>query len=155
MLLWIGVIATESSDLGSSKHTGAILLNVWTALFGPPNRATFEMVHNLIRKSGHFVGYAILSWLIFRALRSSWQNREAIVQRARIYFWRLRWSVMAVAGTAMVAALDEIHQTFNPARTGRWQDVVIDSSGAIALQFCLYLRFHFRDRDAEPLASTS
>lgn len=154
VLGWIGIIALESSDLGSSEHTGSILLGIWSRLFGAPDPETFESVHHVIRKTGHFVGYAILSWLIFRALRGSWQSRQEIVRRTRDYFWQLRWSILAVAGTALVASMDEIHQAFNPARTGRWQDVVIDSCGAMTLQFLLYLFTYFRSRNAEPLAST-
>lgn len=145
----------ESSDIGSSAHTGSILFKVWSALFGRPDEATFETVHHLIRKTGHFTGYAILSWFIFRALRGTWRSRHAIVSRARDYFWQLRWSVFAVLGTAMAASADEIHQTFNPARTGRWQDVVIDSSGALVLQILIYLSTQYRGRKAEPLPSAS
>ncbi len=150
MLLWVGVIALESSDLGSSAHTSLILLDFWTKLFGRPDRATFELVHHLIRKTGHFVGYAILSWFIFRALRSSWQRRQEFLQRTRDHLWQMRWAFMSVLGTAAVASMDEIHQTFNPARTGRWQDVVLDSCGAMALQVFMFLAIHFRSRDAEP-----
>ena len=39
----------------------------------------------------------------------------------------------------VTAAYDEIHQTFIPSRTGRWQDVVIDTSGAIVMQVMVYL----------------
>ncbi len=153
MFLWICVIVLESSDLGSSEHTGVILRSIWRALFGKPSPATFAFVHNLIRKTGHFVGYAILSWLIFRALRRTWQNGQEILRRTRNYFWQMRWSVGAVLGTAVVASLDEIHQTFNPARTGRWQDVVLDSCGAIALQLLLFLTTQFRVRDTEPVTT--
>ncbi len=41
--------------------------------------------------------------------------------------------------TIGMATYDEIHQTFIPSRTGRWQDVVIDTCGAIAMQFVVYL----------------
>jgi VanZ family protein len=155
VLIWIGVLVLESSDIGSSEHTGLILRRLWSALFGLPEELTFETVHHLIRKTGHFVGYAILSWLIFRALRGTWRSRQAIITRAREYFWQLRWSVFAILGTAMAASADEIHQTFNPARTGRWQDVIIDTSGALVLQILLYISIQYRGRKAEPLPSTS
>jgi VanZ family protein len=145
----------ESSDLGSSDHTRSILFKIWSALLGQPDEATFESVHHLIRKTGHFVGYALLSWLIFRALRGTWRARQAIVSRARDYFWQLHWAAFSILGTAAAASVDEIHQTFNPARTGRWQDVVIDSSGALVLQILLYFSIQYRGRKAEPLASAS
>jgi VanZ family protein len=148
--IWLAVLALESSDFGSSAHTGSLLLGLWSALFGRPNPDTFELVHHIIRKTGHFTGYGILSWLIFRALRASWRNRQQILARGREYFWQLRWAVLGVAGTALVASLDEIHQTFNSARTGRWQDVVIDSCGAISVQFLLYLALLWRRNKVEP-----
>lgn len=154
VVLWIGVIMMESSDLGSAAHTGSILFDIWTRLLGRPDLKTFETVHNLLRKTGHFTGYAILSWLIFRALRSTWQSQQEILRRTRDHLWRLRWAILAVAGTAIVAALDEIHQAFNPARTGRWQDVVLDSCGAMTLQLLMFLTIHFRNRDTEPAANT-
>jgi VanZ family protein len=53
--------------------------------------------------------------------------------------WTLRWSTIAVLGTALVASLDEWHQGFIPSRTGRWQDVALDTCAAIAAQFLLFL----------------
>jgi VanZ family protein len=46
--------------------------------------------------------------------------------------------LLAMLATIVTASLDEIHQTFIPSRTGRWQDVVIDSSGAVLIQVALY-----------------
>jgi len=48
--------------------------------------------------------------------------------------------VIAVLFALMTAALDEIHQSFLPSRTGRWQDVAIDTSGALLMQLLLYAR---------------
>jgi VanZ family protein len=50
----------------------------------------------------------------------------------------LRWSTIAVLGTALVASLDEWHQSFIPSRTGRWQDVVLDTCAGVAAQFLLF-----------------
>jgi VanZ family protein len=41
--------------------------------------------------------------------------------------------------TVVTAAFDEIHQTFIPSRSGRWQDVVLDTVGAAVLQVVVYL----------------
>jgi VanZ family protein len=41
--------------------------------------------------------------------------------------------------TIVTASFDEIHQTFIPSRTGRWQDVMLDTVGAAALQVVVYL----------------
>jgi VanZ family protein len=36
--------------------------------------------------------------------------------------------------TALVASLDEWHQTFLPSRTGAFRDVVLDTIGALCMQ---------------------
>ena len=47
--------------------------------------------------------------------------------------WR-SWSfVMAIWCTALIASLDELHQTFLPDRTGVVQDVFLDTVGALVL----------------------
>jgi VanZ family protein len=139
VFIWLGVLALESSDLGSSADTGSVLRWIWTKLFGEPNPDAFDLVHHYLRKTGHFAGYAILSWLIFRALRGTWRNRQQIAVRSREYFWQLRWALLGIAGTLAAGSLDEFHQSFDPNRTSRWQDVVIDTSGALLLQFLMYL----------------
>jgi VanZ family protein len=40
--------------------------------------------------------------------------------------------------TIVTASYDEIHQTFIPSRTGRWQDVVLDSCGGFVVQVMIY-----------------
>jgi len=42
-------------------------------------------------------------------------------------------AVLALAGTALVAALDEYHQSLLPNRTGVPSDVLLDCSGALVL----------------------
>jgi VanZ family protein len=46
---------------------------------------------------------------------------------------------MAVAGTAIVASLDEWHQNYLPSRTGTAWDVLLDTCAAVAAQFLLFL----------------
>jgi VanZ family protein len=43
-----------------------------------------------------------------------------------------------VLGTAVVASLDEWHQSFNPLRTGTPKDVVLDTCAAIAAQILVF-----------------
>ena len=47
-------------------------------------------------------------------------------------------SLIAMLVTVVTASLDEIHQTSLSSRTGRWQDVVIDTSGAVVMQLVIY-----------------
>ncbi len=53
--------------------------------------------------------------------------------------WRRPRSLLGMLVTIVTAAFDEIHQTFIPSRTGRWQDVLLDTCGAAVLQMAVYL----------------
>ena len=41
--------------------------------------------------------------------------------------------------TALVACLDEWHQTYLPSRTGNLHDVLLDGSGALVAQIVIFL----------------
>jgi VanZ family protein len=125
-VLWLVVITIESSDLASSNNTRRILYPLLHFLFGL-DWDRFEPWHFLIRKGGHVFGYGLLSILLFRA----WHATFPLVSTAR---WNPRWAGLAVVGTALVASLDEWHQSFLPSRTGTWRDVVLDTCAAIAAQ---------------------
>jgi VanZ family protein len=130
-ILWLIVIAIESTALLSSNNTGRILYPILHYLFGL-DWDHFEDWHFLIRKGGHVVGYGILSILLFRAWRATWPAMSDVK-------WTLRWATVAILGTAFVASLDEWHQSFIPTRTGRWQDVVLDTCAGVAAQFLIFL----------------
>ena len=130
-LLWLVVIALESSSLGASSNTSRILYPLLHFLFGlDPSR--FEQWHFLIRKGGHVFGYGLLSILLFRAWRESLRLPGAAN-------WTLRWASLAVLGTALVASLDEWHQSFNPLRTGSVRDVILDTCAGCAAQILLFV----------------
>ena len=120
-------------------------------LFGRVNyQLVFEMDH-VLRKSGHFIGYAVLSGLTFLALRNTYRDRinahySGPGERSLGDLWRIEWSLLAILLTLVTASMDEIHQTFLPFRTGRWQDVVLDTSGAFALQLVIYLAVSVTDQ---------
>jgi VanZ family protein len=137
-LLWIGLIAIESTDWLSSEHTSRILYPILHFLIGL-DPAAFEVVHHYIRKCGHFVGYFTLSFFLFRAwratLRLPWAPR-----------WALRWAAIAFFMSALVASLDEWHQTFIPSRTGTISDVILDSSAALTAQVLIFLFLSWKPR---------
>jgi VanZ family protein len=130
-ILWLIVIAIESTALLSAHNTSRILYPLLHFVFGV-NFRQFESWHFYIRKTGHFVGYAVLSILLFRA----WRATLPVLENVK---WTLRWATIAILGTAFVASLDEWHQTFLPSRTGRWQDVVLDTCGGLAAQILVFL----------------
>lgn len=135
-VLWLIVIAIESTSYLSANNTSRFLYPLLHFLFGI-DHAHFQPLHHFLRKAGHVFGYGLLSILLFRAFRESWRI-------AGDPQWNLRWSGIAVLGTAVVASLDEWHQSFLPSRTGRWQDVVLDTSAALAAQLLLFLFLRLR-----------
>ncbi len=130
-ILWLIVIAVESSSIGASTNTGRLLYPILHFLFGiGPER--FETIHFFIRKGGHVFGYALLSILLFRA----WRESLPTVGNPR---WTIRWANLAVLGTLLVASLDEWHQSFNPLRTGTPKDVALDTCAGIVAQILILL----------------
>jgi len=141
---WIGVLFLESTDLASSRNTGSLLQAVLRFFLPHLDESIIELLNHVLRKTGHFLGYGILSVLVFYALKNTNRDRLRAVTK-RVWgtylrdFWRMEWAFLGVMSAIGMATYDEIHQTFIPSRTGRWQDVVIDTSGAIAMQIVVYL----------------
>jgi VanZ family protein len=146
-VLWLIVIAIESSALLSASNTSRILYPLLHFLFGM-DWEHFHVWHFYIRKGGHVIGYAILSILLFRA----WRATLPAMNDVR---WNLRWATIAILGTILVASLDEWHQSFIPSRTGRWQDVVLDTSAAIAAQLLIYFWWRGSGKDTSSLVPSS
>ena len=138
-LIWMGVIAVESTAWLSASNTGRLLYPICHYLFGV-TRAHFPVWNFYIRKSGHFVGYFTMSFLLFR----SWRATLPQFGNGR---WALRWGWIAWLMTTFIASMDEWHQTFIPGRTGRVHDVVLDSTAALVAQIVLFLFLRERWRD--------
>ena len=137
-VLWMVVIAIESTDYLSSEHTSRIFYPILHLLFNM-DFAHFKVWHHYIRKTGHFVGYFILSVLLFRA----WKMTLRLPS-----LWAMRWAAIAFFMSALVASLDEWHQTFLPSRTGAFRDVVLDSVGALVAQFLIFLYWRSKSMGA-------
>lgn len=135
--IWLAVIAVESTNIGSSEHTARLLYPLFAFLFGL-DIARFAAWHALMRKTGHFVGYFILSVLLFRSWRATFPRLSTR--------WCLQWAATAFLSTALVASLDEWHQSFLPSRTGTFRDVVLDSGAALVAQFALAIVLKTRRR---------
>jgi VanZ family protein len=132
------LIAIESTDMLSAEHTSRFLYPLLHFLMGM-DLARFAVVHHYIRKVGHFVGYFTLSFFLFRAWRATlhlpWAPR-----------WALRWAAIAFTMSALVASLDEWHQTFIPSRTGLFSDVLLDASAALTAQVLIFLFLNWKPR---------
>jgi VanZ family protein len=128
-ILWLIVIAIESTAWLSAHNTSRILFPLLHYLFSL-DYAHFEYIHFFLRKGGHVFGYGLLSILLFRA----WRETLPSARGAR---WTLRWATIAVAGTALVASLDEWHQSYIPSRTGTPKDVLLDTCAGIGAQILI------------------
>ena len=128
VVLGVAVIMLESTEFMGADHTSGPLRWLWQAIFGHVSNARWEVIHHLIRKSGHFIGYGLigLAWL-----RAWWMT----LPRSRF----LQDALLALMGTALMASADEFHQTFLPNRTGSPWDVLLDCCGAITLQLLVYV----------------
>ncbi|HXZ80863.1 MAG TPA: VanZ family protein [Terriglobales bacterium] len=145
-LLWLMVIAIESTPAFSSAHT-ALWIRPLVALFGPDALHYLLYINAVLRKTGHFIGYGTLSWLAYRGWRETLAIHEELQYERRHrqslpgWFaqalrsgWNHRAAALAVLSTIAVAALDEWHQSFFPSRTGVVHDVILDSFGGIFAQ---------------------
>lgn len=74
----------------------------------------------ILRKLAHITEYAILTWLLLRALRQHALNKKTAL-------------VLAACLAILYAVSDEYHQTFVFGRQGVWRDVLIDGLGAILI----------------------
>lgn len=123
----------------SSNNTESTLYSLVAAIFGRIDRQKFEVFHALLRKAGHFSGYAILSLLFFRAVART--TSLAVASAAYRMF-----AAVSIAFTFVIALLDEWHQSFLPSRTGAFSDVLLDTSGAVAVQAVLLLMIRQREK---------
>ena len=129
-LIWIGIIVLESTA-GSANNTSRLLYPIFH-FFGGMDLDRFEIWHHYIRKTGHFVGYFMLSLLLFRAWRATFPHAGTIR-------WSALWAMVSLLMSVLIASLDEWHQSFLPSRTSRWQDVVLDGSAALAAQILIWM----------------
>src|SRR5262249_33660578 len=127
---WLGIIAIESTNAFSAENTGRVLYPLLHFLFALEPKH-FEAWHFVLRKSGHVIGYGLLSILLFRSWRATVQVRG----NPR---WAFVCSVDAILMTMLVASLDEWHQSFLPSRTGTVRDVVLDSAAALLAQLLVF-----------------
>jgi hypothetical protein len=142
--LWLGLIAGESTNHLSAANTTRILYPLFHFFTGvDPFR--FVIWDYYIRKMGHFVGYFGLSILLFRAWR-------ATLPFASPSCWSMQWARISFFMTALVASLDEWHQTYLSSRSGSLRDVLLDSSAALTAQILILLLLKGHRTSARQLA---
>jgi hypothetical protein len=127
--VWIGLISFESTGFFSAQNTGRVLYTLLTRWFGEINFYDFLIFHHYLRKTGHVVGYGVLSLLLLRGWRATFGRARALLWRTALLSW---------LGTAFVASIDEWHQSYIPSRTGTWRDAVLDSMAGLGFLLAAY-----------------
>lgn len=128
-MVWIGLITFESTDFMSAQNTGKMLYSLLTRLFGEINFYDFLIFHHYLRKTGHVLGFGLLSLLLLRGWRATLGYADA---------WSWRTALLAWLGTVLVASMDEWHQNFIPSRTGNLRDVLLDSAAGLVFLLIAY-----------------
>lgn len=123
--VWYAVIFWFSAQTGHSSGAMSDRLASWLLGWWRPSfflqsaegrAAVFETVTFCIRKGAHMGVYFILSGLLLAAV---WRLVVSARRRAAAVF------ILC----ALLAGLDEFHQTFVSGRSGQLQDVLIDLAG--------------------------
>ena len=133
---WTIVILWAGSDSYSAARTSRYLLPLVRWLLPDASFQTHWEVLVFLRKAAHVVEYAILAWLAWLALFTSWRGTL------------LRSAGLALVWVLGIAAFDEIRQGFVDSRTGSIFDVALDvTGGVLALALAIaYTRWMQRER---------
>jgi VanZ family protein len=135
VLFWMGFIFWMSTETFSSQNTSSLMETALRFFLPKISARELDLIHAMIRKSGHVMEYFILGLLSFRAFRGG-----------SIGSWNWRWSFFAVILVALWAAGDEFHQSFDPTRTASVVDVVLDTVGGVLAQFAIILWHRYRKK---------
>jgi VanZ family protein len=121
LILWMAVIFSASTRLGAPANTSAFFRPLMHWLFPGMSERKIEEIHYFVRKTAHFVEYAVLGFLAWRAVHLDPAFSSFSVRR---HYW------FAILFCMLYASTDEFHQSFVPTRQPAVQDVLLDTCGA-------------------------
>ena len=133
MLLIFGFSSQSGETSGSisGEIAGPItrqLLKWMPDLHDGDEEALYMQVDHVVRKTAHFLEYALLGCLLCLLMRSFGISSAAIPVIIGILY----------------AVTDELHQTFEPGRSGKITDVLLDAAGVGFGVMFVRLINHFR-----------
>ncbi len=136
---WILLYVVLSSRIGSSENSSEwlrlLIAKISPSLAAQLTPEVLQALNYIARKGAHFCGFAILTWLGYRAFHIGFGMKPPSA---------LRWAV----GTSILRAiLDEFQQSFVPERTASPVDVLIDTGGIVLMAWLI------RRRWSPPVAS--
>jgi VanZ family protein len=120
VLIMLGLMAYFSTDVFSGENTRGAIETIlsWFSIY--PSKHAIGHINFITRKCGHFLEYAVLATLIFRAFRAD-----------SPLGWRLRWFFGSLAIVVSWSLLDEYHQSFTRTRGASIYDSMLDSAGGL------------------------
>jgi VanZ family protein len=136
VIFWMVLIFGFSGDGASFQHSSRIIGPLVRWLFPKLSPAAVNDIIFAVRKCAHLTEYAILALLVWRA------RHKCSTPDAKRSYWPT--AGVALWTAILYAATDEFHQTFVPTREGCLRDVLIDSTGAVAGLFALWLLGRWR-----------
>jgi VanZ family protein len=118
LLVWLLAMFFFSTDMMSSSETSKVIVPILTFLFPGLSPGEITLWHGVIRKLAHIAEYFILAVLVHRSLK--YEHPDLIDAKMR-----------AIAFVALVALLDEFHQSFTAYREASIVDVGYDCLGGV------------------------
>jgi VanZ family protein len=120
VFVMIGAMYYFSTDVLSGENTRSFIEEFFGWLGYDLSRGRADRINYFARKAAHFIEYAVLAGLLFRAMRADSPFR-----------FKLRWAAYSLLICVAWALIDEFHQSFTHSRSGSIKDSMLDSSGAL------------------------
>ncbi|HEY3860253.1 MAG TPA: VanZ family protein [Verrucomicrobiae bacterium] len=121
LILWMMFIFGASTRLGAPDNTSYFFRPIMHFFFPHISEERYDLIHHCVRKTAHFVEYAMLGILVWRVVQTD-PLFASFSPRRRIGF--------ALLFCMFYASTDEFHQVFVPAREAAVRDVLLDTSGS-------------------------
>jgi VanZ family protein len=147
-LIWMAVIFSGSADSKSSEHSSRLFEPLLRWLFPQMSPEHIGQIHHTFRKFCHLAEYAVLAWLLWRAIRKPEDNnpRPPGAPERSEGGWNWAGAGVALSIVFLYAATDEFHQAFVPTRTAQVSDVFVDAAGGAAGLFAVWIFGRLRKR---------
>lgn len=124
----LGLMYYFSTDVFSAENTRSAIEKIFLWFFPHASHRALVVLNYVVRKSAHFIEYAVLGAFLFRAFRA-----DAPVR------WRLKWAAYSLLTAGSWSLVDEFHQTLTRARGGSIWDSLLDSGGALFMLIAIFI----------------
>jgi VanZ family protein len=117
ILLMLVIFTFSNFAATDSDKQSGLFVNLIKTLF--PNLENASFLVNLVRKTAHFLEYAVFGFLTARAFKNSGNSKKP--ENSPFY---------AVDFCLAYSITDELHQYFVPGRSMQLSDIFLDTLGA-------------------------